>query len=127
MAKTQGYDPNRLNILGNGTSVTGDINSEGDIRIDGKLDGNLNTKGKVVIGKSGAIKGEIKCAQAEISGTLEGKIHVEQLLSLKASSRINGDIITSKLAIEPDALFSGTCNMDTPKSSARPLNDKEKK
>lgn len=100
-----------INIIGAGTSITGDINSDGDIRIDGNLKGNLKTSGKVVVGPTGKIIGEVICKNSDISGTIEGKINVGELLSLKSTSKILGDIRTTKLAIEPNAVFTGTCNM----------------
>ena len=111
MVKYNETDNPAINLISNGTEITGDIKSNGDIRIDGILTGNLNTKGKVVIGQTGKIKGEINCKNSEVSGIIEGKITVGQLLNLKASSKINGDIITSKLSIEPGAVFSGNCKM----------------
>ena len=102
---------NDLNIVGVGTSITGDVVSNGDIRIDGNLQGNLNTKSKLVLGPSGKILGEIFCKNSEVSGQIDGKIVVEELLILKATAKINGDIFTSKLAIEPGAIFTGTCKM----------------
>lgn len=105
-------DKNAINLLGAGTTITGDILAEGDIRIDGTLKGNLNAKGRVVIGTTGLIDGEIKCQTAEIAGTLQGKINVQNLLSLKGSSKLNGDIVTGKLSIEPGAAFSGSCQMN---------------
>ncbi len=111
MAKTMEVDAHAHNKISTGTSITGDIDSSGDIRLDGTLNGNLKTKGKVVIGESGKVSGEITCKNADIEGKIEGKINVAELLSLKATSRINGDIIASKLAIEPGAKFSGNCNM----------------
>jgi cytoskeletal protein CcmA (bactofilin family) len=111
MAKYNETDNTTINLISNGTDITGDIKSNGDIRIDGSLTGNLSTKGKVVIGPTGKIKGEIGCKNSEVSGIIEGKITVGQLLNLKASSKILGDIVTSKLAIEPGARFSGNCSM----------------
>lgn len=111
MARSYEEEMNGLNIIGNGTSVTGDVNSSGDIRIDGKLQGNLNSKSKLVLGSTGKLIGEVFCKNAEISGEIDGKITVEELLVLKASAQINGDIIASKLSIEPGAVFTGTCNM----------------
>ena len=102
---------NSINIIGNGTTITGDIQGEGDIRVDGNLKGTLVTKGRVVIGSTGVFSGEITCRNADISGKVEGKIKVTELLALKASSKFSGDIITNKLAIEPNAIFTGTCNM----------------
>lgn len=100
-----------INLISSGTEITGDIISNGDIRIDGSVSGTLNTKGKVVIGPTGKIKGEVICRNSEISGVIEGRITVSQLLNLKSSSRILGDISTSKLSIEPGAKFSGNCKM----------------
>jgi cytoskeletal protein CcmA (bactofilin family) len=100
-----------INLISTGTDITGDIKSNGDIRIDGSLTGNLNTKGKVVIGPTGKVKGEVICKNSEVAGIIEGKIIVGQLLNLKASSKILGDIVTVKLSIEPGALFSGNCKM----------------
>src|SRR5665647_2491022 len=106
MAKYNETDNTTINLISNGTDITGDIKSNGDIRIDGKLKGNLNTKGKVVIGTTGKVIGEVVCKNSEVSGSVEGKITVGQLLNLKASSKILGDIATSKLSIEPGAMFS---------------------
>lgn len=100
-----------INLISNGTEISGDINSTGDIRIDGSLIGNLKTKGKVVIGPTGRAKGEIYCKNIEVSGAIEGKLAVEQLLNLKATSKIIGEIITTRLSIEPGAKFTGTCKM----------------
>jgi cytoskeletal protein CcmA (bactofilin family) len=111
MAKYNEAETPAINLISNGTDITGDIRSTGDIRIDGTLSGNLATKGKVVIGTTGKVKGEIICKNSEVSGSIEGKIAVSQLLILKASSKILGDIATSKLSIEPGAVFSGNCKM----------------
>jgi cytoskeletal protein CcmA (bactofilin family) len=102
---------NNINLIGQGTEITGDIVCNGDLRIDGNLTGNITSKGKVVIGETGRIKGEVVCKNADISGFLEGKVAVIELLSLKATARINGDISTGKLAIEPGSRFTGYCNM----------------
>lgn len=111
MAKFNEIDNNTINLISNGTDITGDIKSNGDIRIDGSLTGSLNTKGKVVIGPTGRVNGEIICKNSEVSGVVEGKITVGQLLNLKSSSKIIGDISTSKLSIEPGAKFTGNCKM----------------
>lgn len=100
-----------LNLISQGTEITGDIKSAGDIRIDGILNGNMTTKGKVVIGPTGRVKGEVECKNSEVSGMIEGKITVSQLLTLKASSKISGTIVTNKLSIEPGAVFTGNCAM----------------
>jgi cytoskeletal protein CcmA (bactofilin family) len=99
------------NQILSGTTITGDIVCDGNIRIDGTLNGNLIAKGKVVIGPSGCIDGELNCQNADISGTVKAKVTVAEQLTLKATAKLNGDISTNKLAIEPGANFSGACSM----------------
>ena len=123
MAKNNDIEPAAINLISNGTDISGDIKSTGDIRIDGTLTGNLTTKGKVVIGVTGRVNGEVICKNSEVSGSVEGKISVSQLLILKTSSKILGDIATSKLSIEPGAKFTGNCKMsdnDDNGGAARP-------
>ena len=115
-----------VNLISQGTEITGDVKSTGDIRIDGVLNGNLITKGKVVIGPTGRIKGEVECKNSEVSGLVEGKITVSQLLNLKASSQINGTIVTSKLSIEPGAVFTGNCAMKEGENGGTPAARPEK-
>ena len=100
-----------VNIIGQGTSIHGDINSNGDIRIDGTLKGSIKTEGKVVLGKEGVVEGDVVCQNADISGTIKAKITVSNLLSLKETAKLNGDIVTNKLSIEPGAEFTGSCSM----------------
>lgn len=101
----------KLNQIVEGTNIEGDIRSESNIRVDGKVKGTIETKGRVVIGPSGMVEGEVTCQNGDIEGTLEGKVTSKELLSLKSTSRLNGDIFTEKLAIEPGAQFTGNCSM----------------
>jgi cytoskeletal protein CcmA (bactofilin family) len=107
------HEASAINIIGLGTQINGDVKSNSDIRIDGSLTGKLITKGKVVIGESGKVNGEIHCKNSDVEGSIEGKIKVSELLSLKTKARIKGDIIAAKLAIEPGCQFSGNCDMNT--------------
>jgi cytoskeletal protein CcmA (bactofilin family) len=100
-----------VNIIGNGTTITGDIKSKGDIRVDGSLNGSIETEGKVVVGKGGVVEGDVICKDADVAGVIKAKITVSQLLSLKSSAKLNGDIVTNKLSIEPGATFTGSCSM----------------
>jgi cytoskeletal protein CcmA (bactofilin family) len=111
MAKIMETENNVINQIGIGTEITGDVSTNGDIRFEGTLKGNLRTKGKVVVGETGNIKGEINCKNSVIEGAIEGKITVAELLTLKATSTLKGDIITRRLAIEPGAKFTGNCSM----------------
>ncbi len=103
--------PELLNRIVEGTSIEGQINSKSNIRIDGFLKGTVITQGRLVLGPEGKIEGEIQCNNADIEGTLNGTINVKELLTLKTSAKLQGDITTNKLAIEPGAVFSGTCSM----------------
>lgn len=112
MAKNTTPETPTINLLGTGTSVKGDIHSDGDFRIDGSLNGSITCKGKVVIGSTGKVEGEIVCSNIDISGQVEGQVIVSELLSLKATAKLSGDMTTAKLSIEPGAVFTGTCKMD---------------
>lgn len=101
-----------INLISAGSIVNGDIESNSGFRIDGQIRGKMNIKGKVVIGGSGQITGDIVCQTLEVSGHVVGNIHAGELVSLKSSAKINGEIITRKLAIEPGAIFTGNCKMD---------------
>ena len=111
MTKNNGSEGTSVNLIGAGTTIQGDVTTSGDIRIDGSLTGSIKVKGKLVIGVSGNVDGEVFCQNADISGTMKGKIVVSELLSLKASAKLNGDIVTNKIAVEPGATFSGSCSM----------------
>lgn len=109
--KNNATDSASINLIGNGTNIVGDIKSNGDVRIDGILTGNISINGKLVVGSTGKIEGNILCQNADISGEINGKINVSELLILKASAKLLGDIITGKISIEPSATFTGTCSM----------------
>lgn len=100
------------NTLVTGTVFKGEVTSDSDFRIDGTLIGTIHCKGKIVVGKTGTIEGEINCHDADVSGTVKAQVVVDQLLSLKSTARLHGDITTSTLSIEPGAQFTGSCNMD---------------
>ncbi len=112
MAKGYESEPRTVNLICANTEIKGEIISSGDFRIDGTLKGSINTKGKVIIGSTGKVQGEIKCQNADFSGVVEATVHVFELLLLKASANLTGDIIVNKIAIEPGAKFSGSCSMD---------------
>ena len=119
--------PNQVgerNTIAKNTSLVGDIQSDGDFRVDGKIEGTIKTTGRVVIGKEGFVSGTIDCAHADIEGTFSGKLIVDQILSLKSSANISGDVVMGKLSVEPGAVFNATCAM---KSSVKVMqNDGEK-
>ena len=111
MAKNNDYDAKSVNTIGAGTIVKGDITSDGDFRIVGKLIGTIQSKGKVVIGKNGSVEGDVICKNADISGLVKGTMKVDELLSLTSSSSLEGQITVGRISIEAGANFSGQCNM----------------
>lgn len=115
MKSTQKNNPEQdtksINLISKGTRIAGDIISEGDIRIDGYLKGNIKSQGRLVVGETGAIEGEIECANVEVSGKVKGKISVTELITMKSTAMVSGEISALKLAVEPGSLFTGTCHM----------------
>ena len=103
--------PERLNRIVEGTIIEGDIKSDSNIRIDGYVKGTINVKGRLVLGTTGKIDGNIYCKNADLEGKLNGTIEVDELLSLKTTAKLQGEISTNKLSIEPGAIFSGNCKM----------------
>jgi len=104
--------PNKINRLVEGTNIKGDIVSDSNIRLDGELIGDLTTTGKLVIGPSGKITGNIVCSNADIEGTINGTIKVDEFLYLKATAVFKGDITTGKISIDKGAAFTGTHKMN---------------
>ena len=99
------------NKLSKNTKVVGDIVSDGDFRIDGNLEGNLKTNGRVIIGVDGVVKGNVEASNAEIEGKFSGDLKVENTLIIKTSASITGDVSIGKLSVEPGANFNATCVM----------------
>ena len=112
MAKPIINEVKALNTFAQDTKIIGNIESDGDIRMDGVMEGKLNCKGRVVIGPEARIKGMIYARNAEILGNVEGEITVIDLLTLKATAVITGDLIMGKFSVEPGARFSGSCKMN---------------
>ncbi|MCH2224761.1 MAG: polymer-forming cytoskeletal protein [Crocinitomicaceae bacterium] len=110
-------NPDRLNIIVEGTKIMGDIVAVSNVRIDGEIIGNISASAKVVIGQSGTVKGNLVCADADIEGKLDGEIKVEKLLSLRSTAVIQGEITTANIQVEEGAQFSGNCKMSNFSSS----------
>ncbi|MDD4552711.1 MAG: polymer-forming cytoskeletal protein [Bacteroidales bacterium] len=131
MSKNREPEMPSINILGPGALVNGEIQVNGDFRIDGTLSGTIQCKGKIVVGPTGKIDGEIQCQNADFSGEVKANVKVTELLTLKETARFSGDIVTGKLAIEPGARFSGTCAMEQPSlkdaSTGIPIHDNRPK
>jgi len=107
MAKSTEADGVMRNHLAAGTHVKGDIITQGDIRIDGKVEGSLISKGKLVVGNTGHLSGDINCVTGHISGTLDGTISVSEMLKVTATGKISGETSYGKLSVEPGAELEG--------------------
>ena len=103
-----------FNSVTSGSKIIGKIIADTDVRLDGTLEGELQTAGKLVIGEKGFLKGTALCQNAELLGSLEGTLTVKQTLTLRGTSVVKGDIQTGVLIIEPNAKFNGNCIMGQP-------------
>ena len=99
------------NVLAGGTVVSGTIVTESDFRLDGCIEGDINCKGKIVVGPKGSVKGNIISEHAEILGNVEGSIRIKEKLIFKSTANIKGDVFIQTLEIEPGAIFNGSCTM----------------
>tara|TARA_B100001989_G_scaffold246462_1_gene217400 strand:- start:7 stop:411 length:405 start_codon:yes stop_codon:yes gene_type:complete len=115
MAENKFFSSPSVDIIESSTKIIGDIFSEADFRIDGIVEGNVTTSGKIVVGKSGKINGKINCSNADISGSISGKIEVNEVLSLMSESLIQGDIVTGKLSVEEGAQVEASISMKSGK------------
>ena len=119
---------NALNSLVRGTVVEGSVVAENDIRVDGVIKGTLSCSAKVIIGPSGLIDGEVRCQNAMIEGKFFGKLRVNELLSVKETAEVVGDVVTEKLSVAPGAIFDVTCKMKSsdankPQAQHKPLQE----
>lgn len=110
------------NRIAKGTTIVGDIVSEGGFRIDGTIQGTLKTPGKIVVGKAGIINGTLEGTNADFEGRFSGKLKLSGVLSLKSSAYIEGEVQVGKLAVEPGATFNAVCSM---KGAVKELNKSE--
>jgi len=100
-----------LNVIGAGTVLEGLVTCDGDIRIEGHVKGTVRSKAKIVVGTTGSIEGDLICENADISGKIFGSVEVEEMLFLKATAYLEGDITTTKFVVETGAKFNGNCRM----------------
>ncbi|MDW5289024.1 polymer-forming cytoskeletal protein [Formosa sp. PL04] len=114
------------NIIAQGTKIVGDISSEGGFRIDGTIEGNLKTPGKVVVGKTGFINGTLEGTDAYFEGKFSGKLQLSGTLTLKSSAVIEGEVIVGKLSVDPGASFDVTCVMKSGVKAIKNERSKEK-
>ena len=105
------YTQSSVNVIGAGTTIDGEVSCEGDLRVDGKVKGTISAKSKVSVGNTGVVDGNIVCESADIAGKVFGKTEVSDMLMLKSTGYLEGDIVTGKLVVEAGARFTGSCKM----------------
>ena len=115
MAENKFFSSPSVDVIESSTKIVGDIVSKADFRIDGVVEGNITTTGKVVVGASGKISGKLNCSNADVSGSISGHIQISETLSLMSESYIQGDITTAKLSVEEGAQVDATIVMKTGK------------
>jgi len=113
--KTKNYTEQlgQTNRIVEHTRMVGDIHSPADFRFDGQLQGNIQALGKLVLGPSAVVIGHISCKNCDIEGKFEGKLEVEELLGIKQTAWVQGEVRCSKLLVEPGATFNAQCVMKT--------------
>lgn len=120
MKENEQRDFNAVNVIANGTQLEGNIVTNGDIRIDGLVKGNVISKAKIIVGRDGRVEGNLTCANIEVEGQVTAEsLNVSNLISLKATANLVGNIIAGKIAIEPGAQFSGNCKMQNMKPNTQ--------
>ena len=126
MATTPG-NSSGINMIVHGTSIDGTIKADNDLRIDGQLVGQLHCKGKLIIGPTGVIEGEVFCTNAVVEGSFKGKITVEEILSVRETAKIEGEIKTDKLTVQSGAIFNVNCTMGGQQIKHAPVEKKRDK
>lgn len=128
-SKSQKLQKNKImerNVVAKNTTIVGDIKSDGDFRIDGTLEGTLVTNGRVIIGLEGCISGKVEATNADIEGKFSGELLLSNMLTIKASSHISGNVVIGKLSVEPGASFNATCEMKGAIKELNSSNDKKR-
>ncbi len=111
---------NSSNVIGKGTTIEGNLDTSGNIRIEGKIVGNIKSRQKIALGMGSQVEGNVSAQNADIEGNVKGKIEIQEILVLKATAVITGDIVTGKLVIEPGATFNGSCKMGSSIQNFKP-------
>lgn len=109
--KNQDHLLGKTNRIVEGTVITGDVTTLADFRLDGKLNGNFTSQGKIVIGATGEVIGDVICKSIDIEGTFSGKLQAEGMLNVKSKAYIRGEVIVGKLSVEPGARLEASCEM----------------
>lgn len=111
---SENIEQSEVSRLAAGFFLKGEVNSEGDIRIDGTVEGDIKSSGRIVVGEGASVKGRIFCSVLDFAGTLDGEVYVKDTLSIKKSADIKGNVFTGKIQVELGASINGSFKMLTP-------------
>jgi cytoskeletal protein CcmA (bactofilin family) len=112
--KSEEIDTTKIDIIiGKETSINGTIEAKGFLRVEGKITGQLNTNGDIIIAAGGTVEADIRCRSISIAGSLKGNVEATGLLEIEPSGKLVGDITVAKLAIRDGAVFDGSCKMQS--------------
>lgn len=124
--QNQGEDGNNFEtVIGPSVKVKGDFNGQGNIIVEGTVDGSLKTNGNLEVGKTAKITANVEAKEAKIGGQVSGNVKIKGFLEITATAKIFGDIEASSLSIERGAIFNGNCVMTTGAEEIKKIN-KEK-
>lgn len=104
---------NDVSRIAEGVTIKGDITSRSDIRVDGRIDGTISSEGRIVVGESACLTGSLFCNDTDFWGKMDGDLYVRNVLSVKGTAVINGNIHVRKLQVEMGAQINGSCKMIT--------------
>ena len=114
MAKSEpNLNVNSISRISAGTVIKGEIMSPYDIRIDGTFEGKVQSKGRVVVGETAFVNGDIICENIDLWGKVEGNVFVKDTLALMEGCHVNGNLHTKRLSVELGSIFNGNCRMIT--------------
>ncbi len=113
--------PDELNLIGRGATFEGTLRAEGDVRISGRVEGQLVGSARVIVAEGGMVEGELYAAAADVAGRVDGELHVEERLVLKPTARVEGTVQAGRLIVEEGAVFSGECAMGTMEAAREAL------
>lgn len=111
----------QVNMIGEGTTIRGSVDADGDLRIAGVVNGNVRCKGKVIVARGGKVEGDIHADEADLAGVVMGQLHLSRKLNLRNGCELDGDIFVKALSIEEGAVFEGRCVMREATASVNPI------
>jgi cytoskeletal protein CcmA (bactofilin family) len=109
--KTNGSTMEEVTIISNGVVIEGKVSSNGNVRVDGTVKGDIVAQGNLTVGEHGTIQGQLTGEIVSIGGKVEGTVNAKEKLVLEAKAILKGDLVTKILVVEAGAMFEGKSSM----------------